>query len=148
MRAVVQRVKGAAVAVEGEEVARIGGGLLIFLGVAVGDGPEAASHLARKIAGMRIFADGSGRMNLPVRETGGEILVVPQFTLLADCRRGNRPSFSGAAPPEAGERLYREFVGEVARWADVRVKEGVFGAHMDVSIVNDGPVTFVLDSPE
>ena len=146
MRAVVQRVSGAAVTVEGKEVSRIGGGLLVFLGVAHGDGQEEVVWMAGKIARMRVFSDGEGKMNLSLPEAGGEILVVSQFTLLADCRKGNRPSFTGAAAAGEGDRLYRAFAEEVAAVSGVTVRTGVFGAHMAVSIENDGPVTFVLDS--
>ena len=147
MRAVVQRVKSAAVSVDGSPVAEIGGGLLLFLGIAADDGSREAAWLAGKIARLRIFADAGGRMNRSVVDRGGEILVVSQFTLLADCRKGNRPSFVKAAPPERGEGLYREFIEEVARLTEVPVREGVFGAMMEVSLLNDGPVTFVLDTP-
>lgn len=147
MRAVVQRVKRASVTVDGREVSRIGQGVLVFLGVADGDGSGEAAWLAGKISRLRIFADEEGRMNRSVVDRGGEVLVVSQFTLLADCRKGNRPSFVKAAPPERGERLYREFVGEVGRLSGVPVREGIFGAMMDVSLLNDGPVTFVLDTP-
>jgi D-tyrosyl-tRNA(Tyr) deacylase len=144
---VIQRVKSAAVAVDGREVSRIGGGVLVFLGVAAGDGEEEAAWMAGKISRLRFFADEAGRMNLSVREAAGEILVVSQFTLLSDCRRGNRPSFAAAAPPEEGERFYRVFVAEVTRLSEVPVREGIFGAMMEVSLENDGPVTFVLDTP-
>jgi len=144
VRAVVQRVAGAAVTVEGKEISRIGRGLLVFLGV--GDGQEEVSWMAGKVARMRVFSDGEGKMNLSLREAGGEILVVSQFTLLADCRKGNRPSFTGAAAPEEGDRLYRAFAEEVAAISGANLRTGIFGAHMAVSIENDGPVTFVLDS--
>jgi len=147
LRAVVQRVAGASVSVEGREVARIGRGLLVLLGVAAGDGPEETAWTARKTAEMRIFADGGGKMNLSVADIGGEILVVSQFTLLADLRQGRRPSFTLAAPPADGERLYLEFVDQVRVRSSCRVRTGVFGADMRVEIENDGPVTFVLDSP-
>ncbi len=146
MRAVVQRVTGAAVTVEGKEVSRIGRGLLVFLGVAHGDGQAEVAWMAGKVVRMRVFSDSGGKMNLSLREAGGEILVVSQFTLLADCRKGNRPSFTGAAAPEEGDRLYRAFAEEVAAVSGATVRTGIFGAHMVVSIENDGPVTFVLDS--
>ena len=146
MRAVVQRVTGAAVTVGGEEISRIGRGLLVFLGVAHGDGTEEIAWMAGKVARMRVFADGEGKMNLSLGEAGGEILVVSQFTLLADCRKGNRPSFTGAAAAEEGDRLYRLFAEEVAAVSEAKVRTGIFGADMAVSIENDGPVTFVLDS--
>jgi D-tyrosyl-tRNA(Tyr) deacylase len=144
---VVQRVTGASVSVDGREVARIGRGLLVFLGVADGDGADETAWTARKTTGMRIFADGEGKMNLSVADIGGEILVVSQFTLLADMRQGRRPSFTLAAPPAEGERLYLEFVDQVRRLSKCEVRTGVFGANMRVQIENDGPVTFVLDSP-
>jgi D-tyrosyl-tRNA(Tyr) deacylase len=143
---VIQRVSGSSVSVEGREVSRIGGGLLVFLGVAAGDGRRETAWMARKVAEMRVFADGRGKMNLSVSEVGGEILVVSQFTLLADLRQGRRPSFVGAAPPAHGERVYVEFVEEVRRCSGCRVLTGIFGANMQVKIENDGPVTFVLDT--
>jgi D-tyrosyl-tRNA(Tyr) deacylase len=139
-------VTGAAVTVGGEEISRIGRGLLVFLGVAHGDGAEEVAWMAGKVARMRVFADGEGKMNLSLREAGGELLVVSQFTLLADCRKGNRPSFTGAAAAEEGDRLYRLFAEEVAAVSGAKVLTGIFGADMAVSIENDGPVTFVLDS--
>jgi D-tyrosyl-tRNA(Tyr) deacylase len=148
VRAVVQRVSGASVSVDGREVSRIGRGLLVFLGVAAGDGPEETSYVAGKIAGMRVFSDADGKMNLSVGVVGGEILVVSQFTLLADLHRGRRPSFTAAAPPADGERIYEDFVSEVARRSGCRTGTGIFGANMQVMIANDGPVTFVLDSRE
>jgi D-tyrosyl-tRNA(Tyr) deacylase len=147
MKAVLQRVRSAAVAVDGRQVSSIGRGILVLLGVAEGDGREQVVWLAGKVSRLRIFADGEGRMNRSVSDAGGELLIVSQFTLLADCRKGNRPSFVRAAPPGEGERLYRDFVEEVRRTSSVPVREGVFGAMMDVSLVNDGPVTFVLDTP-
>ena len=146
MRAVVQRVRSASVAVDGEEVARIGPGLLVLLGVAVGDGPAEAAWLARRIAGLRIFADEAGKMNRAVAEVGGSILAVSQFTLLGDCRAGRRPGFAGAAPPAEGRRLYEAFLADVAAASGVPVRAGVFGADMLVALENDGPVTFILDS--
>jgi len=148
VRAVIQRVSGASVCVDGREISRIGRGLLIFLGVADGDGPEETAYVAGKAAGMRIFSDTDGKMNLCVGEIGGEILVVSQFTLLADLHRGRRPSFTAAAPPAEGERTYELFVSEVTRRSGCRTATGIFGANMQVMIANDGPVTFVLDSRE
>jgi D-tyrosyl-tRNA(Tyr) deacylase len=145
VKAVVQRVRGAAVSVAGAEVARIGPGLLVLLGVAAGDGPDDVSWMARKIVGLRIFADEAGKMNLSVGETGGSILAVSQFTLLGDCRAGRRPGFAAAAPPEEGRRLYEAFLAAVAA-AGVPVRAGVFGADMLVALENDGPVTFILDT--
>jgi D-tyrosyl-tRNA(Tyr) deacylase len=145
VKAVVQRVRSAAVSVAGAEVARIGPGLLVLLGVAVGDGPADVSWMARNIAGLRIFADEGGKMNRSVAETGGSILAVSQFTLLGDCRAGRRPGFAAAAPPEEGRRLYEAFLAAVAA-AGVPVRAGVFGADMLVALENDGPVTFILDT--
>lgn len=146
MRAVIQRVKCAAVAVDGQTVAEIGQGLLVLLGVARGDTEREAAWMADKIAHLRIFEDDAGRMNRSVQEVGGGVLVVSQFTLLGDCRRGRRPSFTEAAPPEVAERLYEEVVARL-RAAGLPVGTGVFQAHMQVQLVNDGPVTILLDSP-
>ncbi len=140
MRAVVQRVTEAAVRVENREVARIGPGLLVLLGVRRGDGPEAADRIAGKLERLRVFADDGGRMNRSVRDAGGELLVVSQFTLYGDARKGNRPSFVDAAPPDEAEPLY-----ERVR-AALGAQGGVFGASMEVSSVNDGPVTLVLEA--
>jgi D-aminoacyl-tRNA deacylase len=140
MRAVVQRVGSASVSVGGETIAAIGRGLLILLGVRNGDDDADADKLARKLLALRIFEDADGRMNLPVADTGGEILCVSNFTVYGDTRRGNRPSFVEAAAPEDAERLYervREALG---------AKGGRFGAHMAVTLVNDGPVTVILDT--
>ncbi|HEY5999436.1 MAG TPA: D-aminoacyl-tRNA deacylase [bacterium] len=147
MKAVVQRVRSASVAVGGTEVARIGRGLLVLVGVACGDLASDAAWLARKIAGLRVFADDAGKMNRSVAEVGGAVLAVSQFTLLGDCRAGRRPSFVAAAPPEEGRRLYESFLAEVrAAAGGVPVRAGVFGADMLVALENDGPVTFILDS--
>jgi D-tyrosyl-tRNA(Tyr) deacylase len=145
VRVVVQRVSAAAVEVDGAEIARIGRGLLVLVGVAKGDREEEAEYLARKTAALRIFEDGEGKMNLSVRQVGGEVLSVSQFTLLADTRKGNRPGFDNAAPPAEGERLYEHFCAALGG-EGVPVRKGVFGAHMHVSLVNDGPVTIILDS--
>lgn len=145
MRALLQRVSEAAVSVGGEEVARIGPGLLVLLGVAQGDSAEDARYLAGKVAGLRIFEDEAGKMNRSVLEVGGEVLVVSQFTLLADCRKGRRPSFTAAAGPEEAEALYEVFVDEL-RERSVPVATGVFQAHMHVTLTNDGPVTILLES--
>ncbi len=145
MRIVLQRVKSASVAVDGEKVSEIGPGLLLLVGVATGDGEAEAGWLANKVAGLRIVADGEGRMNRSVVESGGEVLAVSQFTLLGDARKGRRPSFVGAAPPEVAEPLFDLFC-ERLRAAGVRaVETGRFGAMMDVALVNDGPVTIVLE---
>lgn len=145
MRALLQRVSGAGVSVEGEEVSHIGPGLLVLLGVARGDSAEDARRLAGKVARLRIFEDEAGKMNLSVTDVGGEVLVVSQFTLLANCRKGRRPSFIGAAEPQEAEALYEVFVEEL-RGRSVPVVTGVFQAHMHVSLTNDGPVTILLES--
>jgi D-tyrosyl-tRNA(Tyr) deacylase len=145
MRAVVQRVAEAAVTVEGRRVGAIGPGLLVLLGVGREDKEEDADALAEKVVHLRIFEDEQGQMNRSVLDTGGSVLVVSQFTLYGDARRGRRPGFSAAAPPEEANRLYRHFVGKVAA-SGVEVAEGVFRAMMDVSLVNRGPVTILLDS--
>jgi len=133
--------------VEGEAVASIGRGLLALVGVAQGDGEEEAFRLARKCAEMRIFADGEGKFNLSLLDVEGEALVVSQFTLLAETRKGRRPSFVGAAAPEAAEPLVEAFAGAM-REAGVPTQTGLFGAQMTVELVNDGPVTITLDSEE
>lgn len=146
MRAVVQRVSRAAVAVEGVSVAEIGPGLLVLLGVAADDSEEDVQWLATKIARMRIFADEAQAMNRSVVETGGEALVVSQFTLQASTKKGNRPSFIAAARPETAVPLYESFVGRLTMEIGRPVPTGRFGADMQVSLVNDGPVTIVIDS--
>ncbi len=146
MRAVVQRVSQCAVDVDGKKVGSIGPGLLVLLGVAKGDEPSAADYLAEKIANLRIFEDDHGKMNRSLMDIQGDMLVVSQFTLLGDCRKGRRPSFIQAAPPEIAERLYQQFV-EAVRSKGLHVETGQFQAMMAVSLINDGPVTLVLDSP-
>lgn len=145
MRVVIQRVSRAAVTVAGEAVASIGRGLLLLVGVADGDGETEAARLALKCAEMRIFTDDEGKFNLSLLDVGGEALVVSQFTLLADTRRGRRPSFVGAAAPEAAEPLVERFVEEL-RAAGVPTQTGRFGAKMSVELTNEGPVTILLDS--
>jgi len=140
VRALVQRVSGAAVEVDGAEVARIGLGLLILLGVRVGDGPDQADRIAGKIERLRVFEDAADKLNLSVREVDGELLCVSQFTLYGDARKGNRPSFVDAAPPDQAQPLY-----ERVR-AALGAEGGEFGAHMRVSLVNDGPVTLLLEA--
>ncbi len=145
MRAVVQRVSRAQVSVQGEEVASIGPGLLVLLGVAQTDTQSDADYLADKVAGLRVFPDSEDKMNLCVSEAGGEILAVSQFTLLGDCRRGKRPSFSAAAVPSDATLLFDRFTAALRQRVG-SVKTGVFGAMMEVALVNDGPVTILLDS--
>ncbi len=145
MRAVVQRVSSASVSVDGKQVAAIENGFLVLLGIAAADGPADAEYIARKIAGLRIFRDVEGKMNRSLREVGGSVLIVSQFTLYGDCRKGRRPSYTDAAPPEVAERLYEDVAARIAQ-TGVPVKKGVFAAMMDVSLVNDGPVTLLLDS--
>jgi len=144
VRALVQRVSEAQVSVAGSPHARCGPGFLVLLGVAVGDDEQRSRGLAGKIARLRIFEDDDGRFDRSLLDVGGEALVVSQFTLLGDTRKGNRPSFTGAAPPEIAEPLYELFC-DALEAAGVRVGRGVFGARMQVSLVNDGPVTIVLD---
>ncbi len=140
MRALVQRVSRAAVEVDGEEVASIGLGLLVLLGVRTGDTAEQADRLAGKLARLRVFEDAEGKLNLSVRDVGGELLCVSQFTLYGDARKGNRPSFVDAAPPELAEPLYERVRSALG------AQGGAFGAHMSVSLVNDGPVTLLLEA--
>ena len=147
MRAVIQRVRCASVTVGEERVADIGRGLVVLLGVAAGDGPGDAAKLARKTAELRIFADAAGRFDLSLLDISGQALVVSQFTLLADTRKGRRPSFTQAAPPEEAEPLVDAFCAAL-REVGVEVQTGRFGAHMLVEIHNDGPVTIILDSDE
>lgn len=145
MKLVIQRVKEASVAIEGKEVARIGRGLLVLCGVATGDTDPQAVKLAAKTAAMRIFDDERGVMNRSVTDVGGDILVVSQFTLLADATKGNRPSYIHAAGHELATRLYELYVSELERITGRKVPTGVFGADMAVSLVNDGPVTIILE---
>jgi D-tyrosyl-tRNA(Tyr) deacylase len=147
MKAVVQRVRWAKVGVEGETVGEIGRGLLVFLGVGQGDSDALAKILADKISGLRIFEDAAGKMNLALADVEGAMLVVSQFTLYGDCRKGRRPSFVDAAPPEVAEQLYELFVAEV-RAKGIEVATGTFRANMQVSLVNDGPVTMLLDTQD
>lgn len=146
MRAVIQRVREARVVVAGKAVSAIGPGLLVLLGIETGDTPEDIGWLAAKIANLRIFADGQGVMNRSVLETGGELIVVSQFTLLALTKKGNRPSYIRAARPEEAVPLYEAFVAEMERLLGKQVGTGVFGADMQVGLTNDGPVTIWIDS--
>jgi D-aminoacyl-tRNA deacylase len=145
MRAVLQRVSRASVEVDGTLVGKIGAGWLVLLGVAQGDTSEDVEKLAEKVIQLRAFEDDQGKMNRNVAEAGGAVLVVSQFTLLADCRGGRRPSFTDAAKPDQAERLYLEFVEKI-RAAGLEAATGTFRAMMNVELVNDGPVTFLLDS--
>ncbi|HEY1340196.1 MAG TPA: D-aminoacyl-tRNA deacylase [Bryobacteraceae bacterium] len=145
MRLVIQRVSSAEVVVNDGRTGTIGTGLLVLVGIARSDSPADADYLLDKLVNLRIFPDEAGKMNLSVQEAGGALLLVSQFTLYADCRRGRRPSFDRAAPPDEAEALYNYFV-ETARKGTVRVETGVFQAMMEVHLVNDGPVTILLDS--
>jgi D-tyrosyl-tRNA(Tyr) deacylase len=145
MRACVQRVSRAEVTIGEKSIGQIRRGLVVLLGVASDDTEDDARYLADKIVELRIFPDHEGKMNRSLEESGGAMLVVSQFTLLGDCRKGRRPSFIDAAPPELGERLYLQFV-EAVRLRGIEVATGRFRAHMEVSLANDGPVTLLLDS--
>jgi D-aminoacyl-tRNA deacylase len=148
MRVVLQRVSEGAVTVDGNEAARIGRGYVILLGVKHGDTPEDGVYLADKCANLRIFEDAEGKMNLSIKDVGGEAIIVSQFTLYADARKGNRPAFSLAAPGPVAEPLYEQFVARLrATLGEQTVHTGVFGAMMRVHIVNDGPVTVLIESP-
>lgn len=147
MKAVIQRVSEAAVAVEGEIVGQIGPGLAVLLGVADGDVEADAVWMAEKLVGLRVFEDDAGKMNRSLLDTAGQMLLVSQFTLLGDCRKGRRPSFIGAAPPEIAEPLYQRVVALV-EGQGVRVATGRFRTEMRVSLVNEGPVTLIVESPQ
>ncbi len=144
MRVILQRVSRAEVRVEGRSVGSVGRGFLALVGFTAGDSDSELAWIADKIAGLRVFPDEEGKMNRDVREIGGSILVVSQFTLYADIRKGRRPSFVNAAPPEEAELRYNEFIEELRR-RDLPVESGEFGALMDVELVNDGPVTLILE---
>jgi D-tyrosyl-tRNA(Tyr) deacylase len=145
LKIVLQRVKSASVSVADEQISEIGPGLLLLVGIARGDDEAEAKWLVEKVTGLRIFADDKGKMNLNVREAGGEILAVSQFTLLADTRKGKRPSFVEAAPPEEAEMLFDYFCDKLREAGVASLETGSFGAMMDVALVNDGPVTIVLE---
>jgi len=147
MRVVLQRAKWGRVRVEGALVGEIGLGLVALVGVRRGDTPEDAAYLAKKTANLRIFADEDGKMNLSVKEVGGEVLAVSQFTLYADTRKGNRPSFTEAADPVLGRQLYELYI-ELLLKEGLHVETGVFGAMMEVELLNDGPVTIIIDSED
>ena len=145
MRAVIQRVKSAEVCVEDRVTGKIGKGLLVFLGVGKGDGEGDLSFLASKVPDLRIFEDDSGKFNLSLREVGGEVLVVSQFTLYGDCRKGRRPSFTEAEEPTLAKNFYEQFISKL-RGQGISVQTGEFQAKMEVHLINDGPVTLLLDS--
>ena len=145
MRCVVQRVSRASVTVEGKTTGEVEKGYMVLVGVEQGDGEADMRYCAEKVAGLRVFEDGEGKMNLSVKDVGGAVLAVSQFTLLGDARHGRRPSFSYAARPEEANALYEDFC-QALRAAGIRVETGVFQTHMEVSLVNDGPVTILLDS--
>jgi D-aminoacyl-tRNA deacylase len=145
MRAVVQRVTQAAVSVDGEEIGSIAAGLVILLGVETGDGTTDGNYLAEKIVGLRIFSDADGKMNLSLSNVQGSALIISQFTLLGDVRKGRRPSFIAAAAPEQARALYEDFCARIES-AGIRVATGRFAADMQVHLINDGPVTLILDS--
>lgn len=145
MRAVIQRVLRGKVVVESETIGEIGPGLVVLLGVGIGDCEEDARYLAEKIVNLRIFADDDGKLNCSLQDLRLPMLVVSQFTLYGDCRKGRRPSFTQAAPPETGEMLYEAFCREVEKYR-ITVAKGRFRSHMVVEIINDGPVTIILDS--
>jgi len=147
LRVVLQRVRDASVEVEGKIVGQIGKGMVLLLGATIGDSEKEVVYLADKCANLRIFEDAQGKMNLSVQEIGGEILVISQFTLYGDTRKGRRPSFTEAMEPKEAERLYLMFI-DYLKEKGLRVEQGVFGAKMLVKIFNDGPVTFILDSKE
>ena len=147
MKSVIQRVKEARVRVDGKVIGEIGPGVLVLLGVEIGDTQAQAAWMAEKIVNLRIFEDQGGKMNLALQEVQGEMLAVSQFTLAGNCAKGRRPSFDTAADPEEANRLYTYFMGKV--WElGVPVQSGIFQADMEVSLVNDGPVTFILESPK
>jgi D-tyrosyl-tRNA(Tyr) deacylase len=145
MRAVVQRVKNAQVRVDGEIVGQVGEGLLVYLGVGKDDGESDAVFIADKIVNLRIFADSNDKMNLSVKDAAGQVLIVSNFTLFGDCRKGRRPGFDMAAEPAQAERLYEKVV-ELVKAEGLEVQKGVFAAYMDVTASNDGPINFLIDS--
>jgi D-tyrosyl-tRNA(Tyr) deacylase len=149
MKGLIQRVSSASVSVDHVRISHIGQGLLVFLGVEKNDDAESARRLCQRVARYRVFPDAAGRMNLSLADAGGSLLVVPQFTLAADTRSGNRPGFSTAAAPSEARFLYLQFIGQAQDFlGETRVAAGQFGAEMQVSLINDGPVTFLLETAE
>lgn len=146
MRALVQRVQSGAVTISGKEVGSINHGLVVLLGICGSDDEQAAAWLAKKTSNLRVFEDAAGKMNLSVKDVQGSILVISQFTLYADCSRGNRPGFDRAAPPEQANLLYESYLQQLEQY-DIPISSGVFQEHMLVQINNDGPATFLLESP-
>ena len=146
MRAVIQRVSRAEITIDHQETRHISQGLVVFLGVIKGDTEAQAEYMAEKVHGLRIFTDENGKMNLSLADVGGELLVVSNFTLGSDCKKGRRPSFDLAAPPEEADRLYRHFVEHAKGLGIQKVETGEFGAHMDVLCANDGPITLIIDT--
>ena len=146
MRAVIQRVSQAEITIDHQETRHISQGLVVFLGVIKGDTEAQAEFMAEKVHGLRIFTDENGKMNLSLADVGGELLVVSNFTLGSDCKKGRRPSFDLAAPPEEADRLYRHFVEHAKGLGIQKVETGEFGAHMDVLCANDGPITLIIDT--
>lgn len=147
MKAVIQRVRSATLKVENKLISQIGSGLIVFLGVGIGDCDDDVEKLSSKISKLRIFEDKLGKMNLSIKDVGGEILLVSQFTLLADCKHGNRPSFTNAEKPELANNLYVKMCKNLESM-QINVKTGVFGADMKIDVLNDGPVTIILDSKD
>ena len=145
MKIVVQRVKNAKVDVDGKTVGKIDKGFLVLLGVTNGDTKEQADYLAKKLCKLRVFTDENDKMNLDIKQVGGKILIVSQFTLYANCKDGNRPSFTEAARPEEAEELYEYFCEQCKEKYGIEVQKGIFGAHMEVSLLNDGPVTIIIE---
>ena len=145
MKIVIQRVKNAQVEIEGKQISKIGKGFLVLLGVTHTDTKEQADYLVKKLCKLRVFTDENGKMNLGLKEVNGELLIVSQFTLYADCTQGNRPSFTQAARPEQANELYEYFCIQCEK-NDIPVKKGIFGADMKVNLLNDGPVTIILSS--
>lgn len=147
MRAVIQRVKYSSLKVDGKLISQIGQGFLVLLGIGQGDTDEMSEKIARKIAGMRIFEDENGKMNLSLADVGGEVLLVSQFTLYADCKHGNRPSFINAEKPEIAQKMYENFKILLEK-RNLTVKTGIFGEDMKIELLNDGPVTIILDDKD